>query len=249
MLKAERGEQALELLENSDPDAIHLMLLDVWMPGIDGLETLQRAKVLRAELPVIMISGHGTVKTAVEATRLGAFDFLEKPPETEAPGGRAQRPEEAASGDENRRLRLEIDDRYAMVGSSAAIQQVCGDIKRAAPTNATVLIRGESGVGKELVAREVHRLSARADEAYVEVNCAAIPEELIESELFGHEKGAFTGATERQIGKFERRTRARSSWTRSATCACAPRPRCCACSRRARSSGSARRRRSRWTCG
>jgi two-component system nitrogen regulation response regulator NtrX len=144
------------------------------------------------------------VKTAVEATRLGAFDFLEKPPETERLLVAARNAlEKRRLVIENRRLRLETSGPSDLVGTSAAIRQVFARIKKAAPTNATVLIRGESGVGKELVAREVHRLSARSDEAYISVNCAAIPEELIESELFGHEKGSFTGATERQIGKFE----------------------------------------------
>ena len=198
---AASGPEAVQVVERAEID---LVILDVKMAGLDGLETLRLMRERAKDVPVIMLSGHGTVKTAVEATRLGAFDFLEKPPETEKLLVAARNAlEKRRLVIENRRLRLETNGPSDLVGSSAAIQQVFARIRKAAPTNATVLIRGESGVGKELVAREVHRLSARADEPYVSVNCAAIPEELIESELFGHEKGSFTGATERQIGKFE----------------------------------------------
>ena len=198
---AASGPDAVQAVERAEID---LVVLDVKMAGLDGLETLKLLRDRARDVPVIMLSGHGTVKTAVEATRLGAFDFLEKPPETERLLVAARNAlEKRRLVIENRRLRLESNGPSDLVGQSAALQQVFARIKKAAPTGATVLIRGESGVGKELVAREVHRLSARADEPYVSVNCAAIPEELIESELFGHEKGSFTGATERQIGKFE----------------------------------------------
>jgi two-component system nitrogen regulation response regulator NtrX len=198
---ASSGPEAVQAIERAEFD---LVVLDVKMAGLDGLETLRLLRERARDVPVIMLSGHGTVKTAVEATRLGAFDFLEKPPETEKLLVSARNAlEKRRLVIENRRLRLETNGPSDLVGSSAAMQQVFARVKRAAPTNATVLIRGESGVGKELLAREVHRLSARSDEPYVSVNCAAIPEELIESELFGHEKGSFTGATERQIGKFE----------------------------------------------
>ncbi|MEO8361339.1 MAG: sigma-54 dependent transcriptional regulator [Vicinamibacteria bacterium] len=198
---ASSGPEAVSAIERTEID---LVVLDVKMAGLDGLETLRLLRERAKDIPVIMLSGHGTVKTAVEATRLGAFDFLEKPPETEKLLLAARNAlDKRRLVIENRRLRMETSGPSDLVGSSAAIQQVFARIRKAAPTNATVLIRGESGVGKELVAREVHRLSARADEPYVSVNCAAIPEELIESELFGHEKGSFTGATERQIGKFE----------------------------------------------
>ncbi len=198
---ASTGPEAVEVAERAEID---LVVLDVKMAGLDGLETLRLLRERARDVPVIMLSGHGTVKTAVEATRLGAFDFLEKPPETEKLLLAARNAlEKRRLIIENRRLRLETNGPSDLVGASGAIQQVFARIRKAAPTNATVLIRGESGVGKELVAREVHRLSARADEAYISVNCAAIPEELIESELFGHEKGSFTGATERQVGKFE----------------------------------------------
>jgi two-component system nitrogen regulation response regulator NtrX len=198
---ASSGPEAVQVIERAEID---LVILDVKMAGLDGLETLRLLRERAKDVPVIMLSGHGTVKTAVEATRLGAFDFLEKPPETEKLLVAARNAlEKRRLVIENRRLRLETNGPSDLVGSSVAIQQVFARIRKAAPTNATVLIRGESGVGKELVAREVHRLSARADDPYVSVNCAALPEELIESELFGHEKGSFTGATERQIGKFE----------------------------------------------
>jgi len=200
-LQAANGPVGLKLAEAEAPD---LVFLDVRMPQVDGLEVLKRLKEKDPALPVVILSGHGTVKTAVEAVKLGAFDFIEKPPDSE----RILIAARNALGqkrlvEENRRLRLVFDDRYRMVGESPALEKVWEAVRRAAPTNATVLITGESGVGKELVARAIHRNSLRADEAFVQVNCAAIPEELIESELFGHEKGSFTGATEKQIGKFE----------------------------------------------
>jgi two-component system nitrogen regulation response regulator NtrX len=198
---APNGAAGIKMAEEEDVD---LVLLDIKMPQMDGMEVLKRLKAANGSPPVVILSGHGTVKTAVEATKLGAFDFIEKPPESErillvarnALGQKKLR-------DENRRLKLSFDERYRMVGKSEALEKVWDAVKRAAPTSATVLITGESGVGKELVARAIHRNSLRKDEAFVQVNCAAIPEELIESELFGHEKGSFTGATEKQIGKFE----------------------------------------------
>jgi two-component system nitrogen regulation response regulator NtrX len=180
------------------------VFLDIKMPNMDGMEVLRQIKARDAQLPVVMISGHGDVRTAFEASKLGAFDFLEKPPESErllviARNAVAQH----QLTRKVTRFRESQDVRHRMVGNSAALQKVREAIVRAAPTNATVLISGESGVGKELVARAIHRNSLRKDEDFVQVNCAAIPEELIESELFGHEKGSFTGATEKQIGKFE----------------------------------------------
>jgi len=159
-------------------------------------------------LPVVVISGHGTISTAVEATKKGAFDFIEKPFASErvlvslrnALDSRQLR-------DENRSLKKAVEVRHQMIGDSPGLRQVMAAVSRAAPTNATVLIQGESGVGKELVARTIHRNSLRSRERFVQVNCAAIPEELIESELFGHEKGSFTGATEKQVGKFEQADR------------------------------------------
>ncbi len=201
VLLAANGPVGVKLADQESPD---LVFLDIKMPQMDGLEVLKQLKERDGSPPVVMLSGHGTVKTAVEAVKLGAFDFIEKPPDSEriliaARNALGQK----RLAEENRRLKLVFDDRYRMVGRSAALEKVWESVRRAAPTSATVLITGESGVGKELVARAIHRNSNRRDEAFVQVNCAAIPEELIESELFGHEKGSFTGATEKQIGKFE----------------------------------------------
>jgi two-component system nitrogen regulation response regulator NtrX len=198
---AANGEAGLKIAERESPD---LVFLDIKMPQMDGMEVLKRLKAGEGAPPVVMISGHADIATAFEASKLGAFDFLEKPLESErvlvvTRNALGQKTLER----ENRRLKLAFEDKYRMVGKSAALEKVGEAIKRAAPTNATVLLMGESGVGKELVARAIHRNSLRKDEAFVQVNCAAIPEELIESELFGHEKGSFTGATEKQIGKFE----------------------------------------------
>ena len=200
-LGAATGEEGIALVEK---ESVDLVFLDIKMPGMDGLDVLGRVRTLSEGLPVVMISGHGTVATAVEATKLGAFDFIEKPLATE----RILLAIRNALGlsrlrDENRTLSKAIDVRHDMVGASPALRQVVEAVRRAAPTSATVLIRGESGVGKELVARMIHKNSLRARERFVQVNCAAIPDELIESELFGHEKGSFTGATDKQVGKFE----------------------------------------------
>jgi two-component system nitrogen regulation response regulator NtrX len=201
VMLAANGPAGLRMAEQEAPD---LVFLDIKMPQMDGLEVLRRLRGQEPAPPVVVLSGHGTVKTAVEAVKLGAYDFIEKPPDSErllivARNALGQR----RLIEENRRLRLSFDDRYRMVGRSASLEAVWDAIRRAAPTTATVLVSGESGVGKELVARAIHRNSLRKDESFVQVNCAAIPEELIESELFGHEKGSFTGATEKQIGKFE----------------------------------------------
>jgi two-component system nitrogen regulation response regulator NtrX len=156
----------------------------------------------------VIISGHATVSTAVEATKLGAFDFIEKPLSSERVLVTIRNVlDQSRLADENRSLKRAVEARHQMVGESPALRQIWDAIKRAAPTNATVLLLGESGAGKELVARAIHRNSLRSRERFVQVNCAAIPEELIESELFGHEKGSFTGATEKQIGKFEQADR------------------------------------------
>src|SRR5262245_17516058 len=204
-LGAATGQDGLTLAEREAPD---LVLLDVKMPGMDGLEVLERLRSMNESLPIVVISGHGTISTAVEATKKGAVDFIEKPFASDrvlvslrnALEGRQLR-------DENRSLKKAVEIRHQMIGESPALRQVTAAIARAAPTNATVLIQGESGVGKELVARTIHRNSLRSRERFVQVNCAAIPEDLIESELFGHEKGSFTGATEKQVGKFEQADR------------------------------------------
>ncbi|HWI19319.1 MAG TPA: sigma-54 dependent transcriptional regulator [Vicinamibacterales bacterium] len=198
---AATGEEGVKLIEREAPD---LVFLDVKMPGMDGLEVLQKVKHLTDVTPIVVISGHGDISTAVEATRLGAFDFIEKPLERERVLVTVRNAVDTRRlKTENRTYRKDAEKKYQIIGDSPALAAVRGAIQKAAPTNATVLIWGESGVGKELVARAIHRESLRRDGAFVQVNCAAIPDELIESELFGHEKGSFTGATDRQIGKFE----------------------------------------------
>ncbi len=174
------------------------------MPGIDGLEVLSRLRGLNESLPVVIISAHGSAATALEAGRLGAFRFIEKPLSKDYVLDAVREGLELGSlRRENRTLRSALETRYQLVGESTTLKRIMEQVQRAAPTNVTVLVLGESGVGKELVARAIHRNSLRARERFVQVNCAAIPEELIESELFGHERGAFTGATEKQTGKFE----------------------------------------------
>lgn len=181
-----------------------VVFLDVKMAGLDGLDTLARLVALDPPAPVVMISGHGTIATAVEATRRGAFDFLEKPLDSDRLLVTVRNALAAATlRRENVELRSAVDDRYAMVGTSPALEQVRQLIAKVAPTPARVLITGENGSGKELVARAIHDGSPRAAEPFVEVNCAAIPSELIESELFGHLKGSFTGAVADRAGKFE----------------------------------------------
>jgi two-component system nitrogen regulation response regulator NtrX len=203
--EASSGPEGLALIERETPD---LVFMDIRMPGMDGLDVLQKIRQSNEALPVVIISGHGTVATAVEATKLGAFDFIEKPLASERVLVTIRNAlDQTRLADENRSLKRAVEARHQMVGESPGLRQVWDAIKRAAPTNATVLLLGESGVGKELVARSIHRNSLRGRERFVQVNCAAIPEELIESELFGHEKGSFTGATEKQIGKFEQADR------------------------------------------
>jgi two-component system nitrogen regulation response regulator NtrX len=205
VLEASSGPEGVTMAERESPD---LVFLDIKMPGMDGLEALQRIKASNEILPVVIISGHGTVSTAVEATKAGAFDFIEKPLASERVLVTIRNAlDQTRLRDENKSLKRAAEVRHQMVGESQALRQVWDAIKRAAPTNATVLLLGESGSGKELVARSIHRNSLRSRDRFVQVNCAAIPEELIESELFGHEKGSFTGATEKQIGKFEQADR------------------------------------------
>jgi two-component system, NtrC family, nitrogen regulation response regulator NtrX len=195
------GGEALTAYPEFRPD---LTFLDVKMERLDGLEVLARLRQDDPNALIIMISGHGSIETAVEATRRGAYDFLEKPLDTERvlltirnalTRERLER--------ENARLRGEVESRYEMVGRSFAIRQLLDRVEKVGPTDARVLITGENGTGKELVARALHRVSPRAEKAFIEVNCAAIPSELIESELFGHVKGSFTGALADRAGKFE----------------------------------------------
>ncbi|HJU90693.1 MAG TPA: sigma-54 dependent transcriptional regulator [Gemmatimonadaceae bacterium] len=182
----------------------HLVFLDVKMAGIDGLETLKRIRQMDPAAIVVMISGHGTVQTAVEATQLGAYDFLEKPLDTDRVLVTLRNAlQHAELQQEYGKLRETIESRYEIVGRTYPIRALIEKIERVAPTPARVLITGENGTGKELVARAIHRLSKRAEEPFIEVNCAAIPSELIESELFGHMKGSFTGAVADRAGKFE----------------------------------------------
>lgn len=201
VLVAGSGEEAVKIVEDEMPQ---LVLLDIWLPGIDGLETLKAIKKINPQLMVVIMSGHGTIETAVKATKLGAFDFIEKPLSLDKiiilvnnaiSLGRLQ--------EENVLLKQKVSHQFELTGTSPAITELKEMISIVAPTNAWILIMGENGTGKELVARSIHHLSLRSHKDIVEVNCAAIPEELIESELFGHEKGAFTGATEKKRGKFD----------------------------------------------
>ena len=198
---AASGGEAINLYSEFKP---HLVFLDVKMAGLDGLETLTRLRNLDASPQIVMISGHGTIATAVEATQRGAFDFLEKPLDTDRLLLTVRNAlAHAELVGENARLRQAAEDRYAMVGDSPALQLVRELIDKVGPTAARVLITGENGTGKELVARAIHAVSPRRDRPLIEVNCAAIPSELIESELFGHMKGSFTGAFADRAGKFE----------------------------------------------
>jgi two-component system, NtrC family, nitrogen regulation response regulator NtrX len=195
------GEAAVRAVTDEAPD---LVFLDVWMPGMDGLETLAELKRVRPETTVIMISGHGTIETAVKATHLGAYDFIEKPMSLEKTLVSVTRAlEHGRLERENATLRARLEVRTEIIGDSEPMRALREAIATAAPTSGRVLIHGENGSGKELVARAIHALSGRREAPFVEVNCAAIPEELIESELFGHERGAFTGAVARRRGKFE----------------------------------------------
>ncbi|HYG62240.1 MAG TPA: sigma-54 dependent transcriptional regulator [Thermoanaerobaculia bacterium] len=195
--EASGGSQALAKVADRAPDAV---LMDIKMPEMDGLDVLKAFRERGYDMPVLMISGHADVQTAVEATRRGAYDFFEKPLQRERVLLALRNAIESYRlQTENRVLRQEPD---LLIGSAPAMKRLRETIERAAPTPATVLITGESGTGKELVARAIHRQSTRRDKTLVQVNCAAIPEELIESELFGHEKGSFTGAVRRQMGKF-----------------------------------------------
>jgi two-component system nitrogen regulation response regulator NtrX len=200
-ITAASGEEAVPLAKEVNPD---IVLLDIWLAGMDGVQTLQALREFNRDLPVIIISGHASIELAVKATRIGAYDILEKPLSMEKVLLTVYRAIEKRNLErENRALRENLLQRCRMVGDSPKMQQLREQIKMAAMSNSRVLILGESGSGKELVAHLLHENSPRADKPFVEVNCAAIPQELIESELFGHEKGSFTGAFEMKRGKFE----------------------------------------------
>jgi len=195
------GREALALCKREIPG---LVLLDIWMPHMDGLETLKALREQHPSLAVIMMSGHGTIETAVKSTKLGAYDFVEKPLSLEKVLLTVKNALAASQlKEENASLRGLVLQRHEMIGTSPAMVLLMDQIQMVAPTNASVLITGENGTGKELVARSVHYHSQRRDKPFVEINCAAIPEELIESELFGHERGAFTGAVAQKKGKFD----------------------------------------------
>ncbi|MBZ5527730.1 MAG: sigma-54 dependent transcriptional regulator [Acidobacteriia bacterium] len=196
------GEEALQRLAAGD---VEVVLLDIWLKGIDGLETLGRIQSLAHPPAVIIISGHGNIETAVRATKLGAFDFVEKPLSLERITVLVRNAmQQRHLQDENQNLRAELGQRHQVIGDSVPMKALRQQIAVTAPTNGRVLIYGESGTGKELVARALHAASLRCNGPFVEMNCAAIPEELIESELFGHVKGSFSGATEDKIGKFQK---------------------------------------------
>lgn len=198
---ASNGYEALKIVDAESPD---LVLLDIWMQGIDGIETLKEIKKNNPFIQVIIITGHGTIETAIKAIKLGAFDLIEKPLSIDKVivvinnALNFRRLEE-----ENRYLRTKTIEKQSLTGNSPAVLELRNQIAVAAPTDSWILITGENGTGKELVARTIHQLSARAEQPLVDVSCAAIPEELIESELFGHEKGAFSEATIKNRGKFE----------------------------------------------
>jgi two-component system nitrogen regulation response regulator NtrX len=201
VMQASSGEDALKIIDKQDVD---IVLLDIWMPGIDGIQTLQEIKKINPDLPVIIMTGHGSIDAAIKTTRLGALDFLEKPLDLNRiiiTINNALHMKELSA--ENALLKKKTEKDDEMIGTSPAILKLKEEIDRAAPSDSWVLILGENGTGKELVARSLHKQSRRSNQPFVEVNCAAIPGELIESELFGHEKGSFTGATERKRGKFD----------------------------------------------
>jgi len=201
VLVAGSGEDAVKTVEEEMPQ---LVLLDIWLPGMDGLETLKAIKRINPQMMVIIMSGHGTIETAVRATKLGAFDFIEKPLSLDKIIILVNNAISLMRlNEENVLLKQKVSHQYELTGTSPVITELKEMISIVAPTNAWILIMGENGTGKELVARSIHHLSLRSHKDIVEVNCAAIPEELIESELFGHEKGAFTGATEKKRGKFD----------------------------------------------
>ncbi|AXG72769.1 sigma-54-dependent Fis family transcriptional regulator [Flavobacterium arcticum] len=199
--EAEDGVQGLEMIKNDDYD---LVLCDIKMPKMDGVEVLEAVKKIKSEIPFVMISGHGDLETAIQTMRLGAFDYISKPPDLNRLLNTVRNAlDRKVLVVENKRLKKKVSKNYEMVGNSDPINHIKEIIEKVAPTDARVLITGPNGTGKELVAHWLHEKSERSDASFVEVNCAAIPSELIESELFGHVKGAFTSAVKDRAGKFE----------------------------------------------
>ncbi len=199
--EAENGKTALEKLSENN---YGVMFLDIKMKGMDGFEVLEEINQRGLNVPVIMLTGHGTIETAIQATKLGAFDFLQKPPDLNRLLITVRNAlQQGKLKEQNKAMRRSLVNVSEIVGESSSIKQIKATIQKVAPTDARVLITGENGTGKELVARWLHEYSRRNDDPFIEVNCAAIPAELLESELFGHEQGAFTGASRRRIGKFE----------------------------------------------
>ena len=200
---ASGGKEALQICEK---ESFEVVLLDVRMPDMDGLETLKQLRPLRPEQVYIMLTAHSSLENAVEAGRLGAFDYVEKPSTPEAVDLRIQKAlESRILSEENRRLKSQLRDRYrfeGLIGTSPPMQSVYELVERIIPTESTILVTGETGTGKELIARAIHYNGPRVEERFYALHCAAIPEELLESELFGHEKGAFTGAVSQKIGIF-----------------------------------------------
>ncbi len=201
VMHAFNGYEALQKIETLSPD---IVLLDIWMPGIDGIETLKEIKKIAPHLPVVMITGHGTIESAVDATKSGAYDFLEKPLSIDKVMVTINNALNFRKlEEENIYLRKKSIEKNSITGTSPAVQKLYGEVMNAAPSDASILITGENGTGKEMVARTIHQFSSRPEQPFIIINCAAIPEERIDSELFGHEKGAFKEATSKNKGKFE----------------------------------------------
>jgi len=201
VIHAYNGYEALKKIESHAPD---IVLLDIWMPGMDGIDTLKEIKKMTPNLPVVMITGHGSIESAVDATKSGAFDFLEKPLSIDKVMVTINNALNFRKlEEENIYLRKKAIEKNSITGTSPAVQKLYGEIMAAAPTDASILITGENGTGKEMVARTIHQFSSRPEGPFIIINCAAIPEEHLDSELFGHEKGAFDQATSKNKGKFE----------------------------------------------
>jgi two-component system nitrogen regulation response regulator NtrX len=200
-LTAPSAKEGIEIIRKNNPDCI---LMDIWMPEMDGLQALSEFKIHEFQIPVIIMSGHGNIETAVKATKLGAFDYMEKPVELDRVLLLIRNALAARDlSQENQALKKQLSQRRPLLGVSPGMKQIQDVIKRVAPTSSSVLITGENGTGKEVIAQTLHALSNRFKKPFIEVNCAAIPEELIESELFGHERGAFTGAVQLRRGRFD----------------------------------------------